>query len=266
MRGLIVILCSLVSIQLAGASVPLQLEPMKKSPTPNAIQLRIVFPKENEMETKQPIRSQIRVIGYPLGVKTHQQGLPPLRQDPQGQTVRVVIDNEPYFAVDLDAEDSYNANLDVYRKTLNFPIPAGLKEGEHTMRAYTALSFGETIKKNNNFAVSTFYIGEKTPTIKQDLSKPYLTYNEPQGSYTLKSANDPILLDFYISNCSLGKELYKVKVVIDGDDVATVTEWTPQLIYGLKKGKHTVKLTLVSPNNERVVGDFNEVERTIEIN
>ena len=87
--------------------------------------------------------------------------MPSLRENRYGQTVSVMIDNNPPFTLTLDAEDSENANLDVYRKSLNFKLPKAISEGEHVMRVFPVLSYGETIKKPRNFDVSTFYKGSR---------------------------------------------------------------------------------------------------------
>lgn len=247
------------------STLPLQIVPLRRSPASNAIEIRIVFPKEYALERSSPIRSQLRLIGFPLGVKTRSSGLPALKESPNGQTVRVIVDNEPHFSLTLGAEGSEDANLDVYRKRLNFKLPNDLTQGEHVLRVYPVFSYGESIKLPNNFDVSTFYKGSRKPVIRQDLSKPYLTYNEPQGEYILKNLNDPILLDFYISNCTLAREAYKVRVTIDNEVIGKLYQWTPYLIYGLKPGEHTIKLELLDPSNDKVPGLFNEVERTIQI-
>jgi hypothetical protein len=253
-------------VLIGGAGqLPLQVVPMERSPIPNSIIVKIAFPREGEIEKSSTARSQVRLEGFPLGVFSNTSGLPPLRENKRGQTLRVIVDDEPYFSVNLDAEDSFNANLDVYRKTLSFNLPKGLKQGEHILRIYPVLSYGESLKNPNNFASVTFYKSSKTPVILQDLSKPYLTYNEPQGDFKLKNPNDPILLDFYVCNCTIGRDAYKVKLSIDGEEMGYLYQWAPYLIYGLSKGSHTIKMELVNPQNETVPGDFNQTERIINV-
>ena len=95
-----------------------------------------------------------------------------------------------------------------------------------------------------------------------DLNKPYLTYNEPQGRYTYNEST-PLLLDFYISNCKLSIDGYKVALSINGNLIQKLAEWTPYYIYGLNKGTHNIKLELLDASNEIVPGFFNVVEREI---
>ena len=245
--------------------LPLQVVPMERSPIPNSIIVKIAFPRDGEMEKSKTLRSQVRLEGFPLGVFSNTSGLPPLRENKRGQTLRVIVDDEPYFSVNLDSEDSFYANLDVYRKTLSFNLPKTIKEGQHILRVYPVLSYGESLKNPNNFATVTFYRGSRNPVIMQDLSMPYITYNEPQGDFTLKNPNDPILLDFYACNCTIGRDAYKVKLTIDDEEMGNLYQWAPYLIYGLSKGSHKIKMELLNPQGEKVSGDFNETERTINI-
>lgn len=249
----------------SNATLPLQVIPMERSPIPNTIILKVAFPKEGELEHSQVIRSQVRLEGFPLGVFSNTNGLPPLRENKRGQTLRVVIDNEPYFSVNLDSEDSFNANLDVYRKVLSFTLPKNIKSGEHVLRVYPVLSYGESLKNPGNFSALTFYKQSKSPTQSQNLRGPYLTYNEPQGEFVLKNPNDPILVDFYVQNCRLGREAYKVRLTIDEEVIGNLYEWSPYLIYGLSKGSHVVKMELLDPEGNLVSGEFNQTERTIQV-
>ena len=96
------------------------------------------------------------------------------------------------------------------------------------------------------------------------LDKPYLTYNEPQGEFIVDKRNPkPILLDFYIHNCELSKDGYKVRLTIDNANQRILNSWQPYYIYGLKKGTHKIRLELLDPENSLLPGMFNKVERTI---
>lgn len=254
-------------ITLIGAheDLPLQVVPLRKSPSPNSMEVRIIFPKENSLERTDRIHSQVRLIGFPLGVKTRVPYLPSLRESEYGQHVRVVVDNREYFSLYLNAEDSADANLDVYRKTLSYSLPKDLQNGEHIVRVFPVLSFGESVKKPRNFDVTTFYKNTDEPVVDQSLTAPYITYNEPQGEYKLEDPSDPVLLDFYLSNCTLSREGYRVEVTIDGEKMGYLYQWSPYLIYGLKKGTHNIRVVLVGPDDQIVPGDFNVNERNIVI-
>jgi hypothetical protein len=71
-----------------------------------------------------------------------------------------------------------------------------------------------------------------------------------------------VLLDFYITNCQLSKDGYKVRLTIDGSDQRILTNWVPYYLYGLSKGKHRIKLELLDEKNKVVPGAYATVERT----
>lgn len=248
----------------SNAQLPLQVVPYSPTPASDTILLKVVLPENGDMQKKSSVSVQLKMVNFSLGTSTKNTLFPGLRENPKGQTIRVIIDNDPYISVGVLAEDSYNANLDVMRKNLNFKL-SDLDKGEHIIRVFPVTSYGESVKRTNNFDVSTFYVGAKKSTIKQDLAKPFLTYNEPQGEFKLKSPQDPILLDFFISNCTLTREGYKVQLTIDGQVLGKLYQWTPYLLFGLTKGKHTIKLDLLDVDDQIVSGDFNSNERVITI-
>lgn len=110
----------------------------------------------------------------------------------------------------------------------------------------------------------TFSIGNKAGAPEQDLSDPYLTYNEPSGHLPLEE-DQPVLLDFYVTNCELTPQGYNVLLTVDGATKRKLSSWQPYYIYGLTKGKHTVVLELLGFDGKRVKGSFNRVEREIQI-
>ena len=96
------------------------------------------------------------------------------------------------------------------------------------------------------------------------MEKPYLTYNEPSGRFTLKEEK-PILLDFYVSNCILSKDGYKVRMTVDNKARRLLTNWTPYYLYGLKKGSHTIKLELLNGDGRIVEGPFSTFEKSFTV-
>lgn len=240
---------------------------MPVAPTPEAqsIILAIALPENGTMlPCCQPAYIQFRIDGYSLGAASQFPRADEIAVSDMGQTVHVIIDNMPYFAINEPALDPFNEGGYFYDMSYKFAIPFNLKNGLHTIRMFPARSFGESLKSSNTFAVSYFYVGDKTDNLKVDFSKPYLTYNEPSDQMPL-SQDQPILLDFYISNCELTKDGYKVRLSIDGKGTRMITSWQPYYIYGLKRGKHTVRLELLDPDDQVVPGAFNRVERQITI-
>lgn len=236
--------------------------PMSRSPEPDEVEMTIIFPENGQVKVNQPITVQMRLEGFPLGVDTEMPRENEIFNDPEGQSVRITIDNRPHFSENeafIDALDDYE---EYYEEDMEFDIPFDLEPGMHVMRAILVRSFNESLKCEKCFAVRTFYYQSKAPAYDVDLTMPYITYNEPQGKYHYNPAT-PLLLDFYITNCQLSKDGYKVRLTIDGADKRILVSWNPYYVYGLTKGNHTFKLELLDPNNNLVPGAFNTVERVI---
>lgn len=236
------------------------------NPTPEGDEIKtiLVFPENNQILKSQPVNIQIRLEGFPLGIMSDFPRKREIFNSTEGQCMHIVIDNNPYFPINEAIVDNLENTEDYYEQILNFDIPFNLEEGMHVIRAFPARSFKESLKGDGCFTASVFYYKNKKSKFSIDLSEPYLTYNEPQGSFKF-SPSKPILLDFYLTNCALSKDGYKVRVTIDKTIQRTLTQWTPFYIYGLKKGSHTIQLELLSPSNTPVGGYFNNISRSISI-
>ena len=238
--------------------------PVPRTPESNTVLLAIAIPKNGEVKMRNPIWVQFRLDGYPLG-----SGSPSTRTDEvavskMGQTLHVVVDNYPYFAVNEPSIDPFNEDGYYYDTSYKFEIPFRLNEGAHTLRMFPARSYGESLKNENTFQVTYFYVGNRDSGLDTELNQPYLTYNEPSDQMTLKESQ-PLLLDFYITNTELSPDGYKVLLTIDGKIKRTLSSWQPYYIYGLKSGKHVIRLQLIDAKGQTVKGSFNDVERTIRV-
>lgn len=240
--------------------------PVKPSPESNTVVTKIIFPRPYENKRKTPINVQLRVEGFPLGVMTQNDRAKEIYNDPEGQAIHVIIDNHPYLMYNQSFEDSFDENREFYDKIVSFHIPFSLKPGQHVIRVFPARSYGESLKGNGPFAAEVFYYQDrkKSDTLNLDLKGPYLTYNEPQGRYPAGN-QEPILLDFLLSNCELSKDGYKVRLTIDGSEIAKLIEYVPYYLYGLTPGDHKVRLELLDKDNQLVPGFFNVTERDIHI-
>jgi hypothetical protein len=237
---------------------------VRPTPEPETVSLFIAFPRNGGQAKSNPVWIQTRVEGYSLGTDSYFDRSYEIANSKMGQTLHVIIDDRPYFAVNESPIDPFKEQGNYYILSYKFEVPFSLDEGLHTIRAFPARSYGEALKGENTFAVSTFYIGNDQNTLGVDLSKPYLTYNEPGDQMQLVESK-PVLLDFYLRNCELSPDGYKVRLTIDHSVVRTLTTWQPYYIYGLEKGKHTLKLELLNESNMVVRGPFNNVQRTITI-
>lgn len=238
--------------------------PVPRTPESNTVILAIAVPKDGEMKTRNPVWIQFRLDGYPLGAASQFDRADEIAVSKMGQTIHVVVDDYPYIAVNEPSIDPFNEDGYYYDTSYKFEIPYSLKTGMHTIRMFPARSFGESLKGENTFQTTYFYIGNRDDGPKVDFSQPYLTYNEPSDQIPL-SENQPVLLDFYLSNCELTQDGYKVILTIDGKNKRTLTSWQPYYIYGLKRGKHAIRLQLVNARGQVVKGPFNDVERAIYI-
>ncbi len=250
--------------QQTPVSNPSEIRVLSVDPTPEAeeVQIKTLYPLNRSVE-KNPVGMQIRLSGFPL--RTYSQfprAKEVLNYNKEGQSLHIIIDNDPYFA---ENEAMINALQDqdhYYEQNLEFSVPYTLKPGQHFMRVFPARSYGESLKSDGCFEARMFYVGAKTPTLDVDLTQPYLTYNQPQGDIKYQK-NKPILLDFYVTNVKLSRDGYKVRLTIDGNVKRILTKWCPYYVYGLKQGQHTFKLELLNESNGVVPGLFNTTERII---
>jgi hypothetical protein len=270
MKSYLVLGLALCGTILSAQEVPpqrtsskIRLLPVKRTPEAEDTTVVISLPPPAAIVRSNPVWLQIRVEGYPIGASSQFDRQKELAVTKQGQTMHVVVDNLPYFAVSEPALDPFNEAGWYYETNYKFEIPANLSKGEHLVRVFLARSYGESLKGDMTFFASNFFIGERGPT-KFDMGKPYLTYNEPSNQLFLVE-DSPILLDFFITNCELTKDGYKVRLTVDKIATRTLTEWQPYYIYGLTAGQHTVRLELLGPDGNLFKGPFNDVEQTITI-
>ncbi len=240
----------------------IQVVSVDPSPAANDIAIRIQYPKNGTIEKKQPVHIEMRVDWFPLGIQTDLPRKNEIYDDDMGQSIHVFIDDHDYFEINEALFDAVDDHDEFFDQTAEMDVPFTLAPGAHIIRAFPCRSFGESLKSANNFISGTFYIQKKGP-LAMDLKKPFLTYNEPQGSY--KDTSKPILLDFYINNCTLSQDGYKVRVTIDGTNQRILYKWSPYYIYGLPKGTHTIRLELITPQNTVVPGSFNDVQKQFTI-
>ncbi len=234
------------------------------TPEPDHIETKIIFPKKGELKTSTPIGIQVKLEGWPLGTDSEFPRKKQIYNNPDGQTLHVIIDNYPYFELNEAFITAVDDSEEYYDQTLEFDIPFDLDEGQHLIRIFPARSFCESIK-DEGFATRIFYyLDADKNSNRYDITQPYLTYNEPQGNYKY-SPKTPILLDFIISNVMLSRDGYKVRLTIDKKDKRTLTSQNPYFIYGLQPGKHEIRLELLDSENVLVPGPLNTVSRTITI-
>ncbi len=253
----------------APNATEIQVVPVETTPEPRHVELRLEYPSDQKVLHKQPIQLQMRLDGFPLGVDSDFPRKNEIYNDSQGQSIHIFIDNRPYFEIDEALWDANDDHEEYYDQTVELDIPFQLEPGKHIIRAFPCRSYGESIKgpegmrHPQSFIASTFYYHTQKDGFGASLTAPFITYNEPQGTY--QDPKKPILLDFFVSNCVLSKDGYKVRLTIDGENKRFLVQWQPYYIYGLSQGDHKIRLELIDPQNKLVPGPFNDIERTIHI-
>ena len=237
----------------------IQVVPVDRSQEANDISLRVQYPKSGSLQTEDPVRVEMRLDWFPLGIDTETRRKNQVYSDGNGQSIHIFIDEQPYFEVTEALFDAVDDHDTFFNQGAEFEIPFPLSPGAHVIRAFPCRSYGESVKGRKASVSSIFYYQNEEKS-DVDLSEPYLTYNTPQGRF--KNDDRPILLDFYINNCVLSKDGYKIRITINGGVPRFLYTWSPYYIYGLESGKHDIRLELLSPQNTLVPGPFNNVERT----
>jgi hypothetical protein len=266
MRRILFALCLAMS---ALSAVPphglpeVRLVPVTRTPEPDHVEIEIAYPRQGEVKGGRA-EVQLRLDGFPLGVKSDFPRSSEIYNNPRGQALHVVVDNRPYFSKYVAFVSVLEDFENYYEQKLEFDLQRDLEPGMHVIRVFPVRSFNESLKGDGCFKARVFYVQSREKKLDVDLNGPYLTYNEPQGSFRY-SPKRPILLDFYLTNCQLSEDGYKVRLSIDGRVEETIHQWVPFYIYGLKSGSHTVRLELLDSENKIVPGLFNDVQRTIEI-
>lgn len=243
------------------ASDSIQIIGVNPTPESETIVTTIQIPKKAQVLSGSRTYLQIRVDGYSLGTNSQFDRASEIANSDRGQTIHIVVDDNPYFIIDSPSVEPFNEDGWYYNENYRVEIPGKLKEGLHVVRAFPARSFGESLKGDKTFHASYFFIGkEQDVSLADVLDSPYLTYNEPSDQLKLVH-NQPVLLDFYVTNCILSPDGYKVKLTLDGKIHRMLTSWQPYYIYGLKKGSHTIRLQLIDRKGKEVSDHFNSIER-----
>lgn len=200
------------SLEAAQPSSPSSIRVVPVAPTPESDNVRIfwTFPKESQI-VSQPVQLQMRLDGYPLATTSDFARRNEVFDDPEGQSVRVIVDEYPPLSIYVSVIDGLDNNNIYYSQKLAKMVPYDLDNGTHLIRAFPVRSFGESLKNAGCFVATVFYTGGFTFPI--DLSAPFLTYNTPQGNLPY---GKPVLLDFIVSNTELSKDGYKILMTLDG--------------------------------------------------
>ena len=201
-------------------------------------QVKIVAPRQDETLNQTDIKVELTVDNFNV-FKDSRFGL--------GNHINLIIDNEPLQAI-------YNVEEPIVIKNL--------APGTHTVRAFAVLPWGESIKRDNAYAQTTFNVLTETQENLPNSQYPLLTYNSPTGAY----GAEPILLDFYLSNSSAKSSKstdikpYSVRATVNGTSFA-IDNWQPYYLTGFKPGENWIQLELIDGSGKVVENTFNNTVR-----
>jgi len=222
--------------------------PVEGSLEPDHVQLKILFPTQFEIEGREPV-VKLSLNNFPLGVDTSFVRNEEIYNYTYGQSIHLFLDDSDPIVI-TDAIDPFIDKGDYRKRNYSLHLPC-LNEGVHTLRALVCRSYGECLKSSSSFDVRVFYVAKGGEQI--DVCDPLIVLNEPQQR--TYSACQPVLLDFYLKNCRLSLDGYKVRIVID-DQETIITKWQPFYLYDLEKGEHVVEVELLDQNDQVVPGEF----------
>jgi hypothetical protein len=200
------------------------------------VSLKIISPIANEVLKNPDVPVTFELSNYQI--------------QPDGQHIHVILDNEPYQPCYSLAEPF---------------ILKGLKPGVHTIRAFPARAWHESIKDPDAFAAVTFFVKRKSGKAPVDFNKdPLLTYSRPKGKYEGAKA-EKILFDFWVKNTQIASDENQVRYKLDNDDTKIISSWKPAYFENLPSGKHILVIDLVDKNGQPVTGAYNHTKREFEV-
>jgi len=217
------------------------------------VSLRFTSPQDGQTIDGNSVAPTFTTANYPIYMDEERK---------KGQHIHVILDNEPYEA-DHNPEKPFSPETGKFNN---------LKPGLHTLRAFPSREWHESIKEPDAFDFVVFYVGPKPGGAAVNKSAPLLTYSRPKGEYRWKDDPRGVMLDFFVTNATLGLNDYKVKYSLDGKQPQIVNRWEPVWWKWeeLTPGDHTVVIELVDKENKPVpfkVGsaNYNRTERTFKI-
>lgn len=180
---------------------------------------------------------------YKLGEQTPDAPQKMCANSAEGQHIHLIIDNEPYIA-------KYTPEFE-----------QDVNDGEHHILSFLSRSYHESIKTDKAHTAVKAEVKNKSFVKTTPITDPMLFYSRPKGKYTGKSETDKVMLDFYLVNCDLSGDGYKVKVDVNNEKQFIINRWQPHYLEGLPMGDNKIKLTLIDKDGNPVNTPLNPVER-----
>ena len=140
------ICASLLSFSLMAAKSPsgttdqIRIVAVNPVPEPETVMTVIQIPRQGDVRDGNPIWVQVRIDGFALGSNSPFDRADELVNSDMGQTLHVIVDNHPYFAINGPSIQPFNEEGWYYNQSYKFEIPFKLKEGFHSLRIFPARS------------------------------------------------------------------------------------------------------------------------------
>jgi hypothetical protein len=184
------------------------------------------------------------VKNYDLKMQTADNENKQCNNSGSGQHIHFIMDEQPYKAL--------------YEPMNEMTLANGT---EHYLMAFLSRSYHESVKSPGAAVVLHFRIDEQGRYQKMDEPKtPMVFYSRPKGDYLGKDTSN-LLLDFYVWNCNLSADGYKVSATLypaGGVPVESVNymidKWESKFINNLTTGKSKIVMTLVDKDGKQVEG------------
>lgn len=183
---------------------------------------------------------------YKLGEQTGDASTKMCANSGKGQHIHFIVNDEPYKAF-------YTAEFE-----------NAMEDGTYHLLSFLSRSYHESIKNGKaHLAKKVTFEGGKM-TASENIETPMLFYSRPKGTYVGKDTKK-VMLDFFIANTELSEDGNQVKVTVNGEEFATISEWKPYFLENLPIGKNTVTLELIDAEGNSVDAPFNPVTREFEL-
>jgi hypothetical protein len=104
------------------------------------------------------------------------------------------------------------------------------------------------------------------PSKQVDPKKPLLIFNLPNGK-TFHEGEE-VAIDFSLANAKLKGDGgdYRVRYIVDDEDMKWIDRWEQVVLRGWTPGKHTIRLELIGPDGWPYRnGDYNIVTRELTV-
>jgi len=215
---------------------------LKGSPDYPDAELSLKWPANGASLPEGSDTFKFEVKNYTLGMQTPDAAQKMCANSAKGQHIHFIMDDAPYVA-------SYSPN-----------VASDMKAGHHVLLAFLSRSYHESLKHKKSYILEEFNVGKEASKSSFDAKAPHVFLSRPKGEYIGEQETGKVMLDFYLVNCDLSPNGYKVKATINGTEFM-LSKWEPYLIEGLPMGESKVKLELLDKAGKPVNSPFNGMER-----